>query len=57
MQMQFDKNVSKMILIQRLEEDTSEMLAIMENALVKVEDDDERINVVQEIGSVVQVLL
>ena len=33
------------------------MLAIMENALVKVEDDDERINVVQEIGSVVQVLL
>ena len=33
------------------------MLAIMENALFKVEDDDERINVVQEIGSVVQVLL
>jgi len=38
------------------EEDTEEMLVMMENALVKAEDDDERINVVQEIGSVMQVL-
>ena len=37
------------------EEDTAEMLVMMENALVKAEDDDERINVVQEIGSVMQV--
>ena len=39
------------------EEDTEEMLVMMENALVKAEDDDERINVVQEIGSVMQVFI
>ena len=33
------------------------MLVMMENALVKAEDDDERINVVQEIGSVMQVFI
>ena len=32
------------------------MLVMMENALVKAEDDDKRIDVVQEIGSVMQVL-
>ena len=40
----------------RLGSRSTAMLVMMENALVKAEDDDERINVVQEIGSVMQVI-
>ena len=37
------------------EEDTAEMLVMMENALVNA-DEEQKVQVVQEIGSVMQVL-